>query len=62
MKRNRSKFFIDNKDDIRKKLSNVGLRLKIKEYLMKRKYFYTDNNGNGTWIMVMYEGDKITIT
>lgn len=29
---------------------------------MKRKYFHTDNNGNGIWIMVMYEGDKITMT
>lgn len=43
-------------------MSNVGLRLKIKEHLMKRKYFHTDNNGNGTWIRVRDEGDKITMT
>ena len=29
---------------------------------MKRKCFHTDNNGNGTWIRVRDEGDKITMT
>lgn len=57
-----AKFFIDNKDDIRKKLCNVGLKLKSKEHLMKRKCFHTDNNGNGVWIRVRDEGNKITMT
>ena len=57
-----AKFFIDNKDDIRNRLADIGLELIEKEHLMKRKCFHCENHKNGTWIRVRDEGKKITMT
>ena len=54
------KFFIENKDEIRKKLSSLNFNLVKKEFLMKRKTF--DSEVNGKWFRVRDEGDKITMT
>ena len=55
-----AKFFIDNKEEIRKKLSSLNFNLIKKEFLMKRKTF--DSEANGKWFRVRDEGDKITMT
>ena len=55
-----TKFFIENKDEIRKKLSSLNFNLVKKEFLMKRKTF--DSEANGKWFRVRDEGDKITMT
>lgn len=58
-----AKFFIENKDDIRKKLSNIGLQLIDKEHLMKRKCFHcNDKKEERIYIRVRDEGKKITMT
>lgn len=55
-----AKFFIENKDEIRKKISSLNFNLIKKEFLMKRKTF--DSEANGKWFRVRDEGDKITMT
>ena len=55
-----AKFFIDSKEEIRKKLSSLNFNLIKKEFLMKRKTF--DSEANGKWFRVRDEGDKITMT
>ncbi|MDD2840151.1 MAG: CYTH domain-containing protein [Rickettsiales bacterium] len=57
-----AKFFIYNKESIRKNLSNIGLKLIEEEHLMKRKCFHCENHKDGTWIRVRDEGKKITMT
>lgn len=55
-----AKFFIANKDIIRKKIEELGLTLVKKETLMRRKTFHSkDSNG---WMRVRDEGDKIIMT
>lgn len=55
-----AKFFIENKDEIRKKLLSLNFNLVKKEFLMKRKTF--DSKTIGEWFRVRDEGDKITMT
>ena len=55
-----AKFFIENKDDIRKKLTSSGFDLIKPEFLMKRKTFHSKTEDG--WMRVRDEGDKITIT
>lgn len=58
-----AKFFIDSKDDIRKKLSNIDLKLINEEHLMKRKCFHcNDKKEERIYIRVRDEGKKITMT
>lgn len=54
------KYFIDNKDLIRKKIEKAGLKLIKPEFLMRRKVF--DCGIVGSWIRIRDEGDKITMT
>ncbi len=52
--------FLDiNKDEIRKKLEEIGAELKKPEVLMKRTVFYT---GEHSFARVRDEGDKIVMT
>ena len=52
--------FLDiNKNDIRKKLTNIGAKLIKPEILMKRVVFYT---GDHSFARVRDEGDKIVMT
>ena len=55
-----AKYFIDNKDLIRKKIEKAGLKLIKPEFLMRRKVF--DCGIVGSWIRIRDEGDKITMT
>lgn len=55
-----AKYFINDKDTIRKNLQELGLTLKRPEFMMKRKTFHSKTEGG--WIRVRNEGDKITMT
>ena len=55
-----AKYFIDNKDLIRKKIEKAGLKLIKPEFLIRRKVF--DCGIVGSWIRIRDEGDKITMT
>lgn len=53
-----------NKDEIRKKLAEVGANLIRKEFLQKRVVFNLPkgNSINGGWLRVRDEGNKITMS
>jgi len=55
-----AKFFIRDKNEIRKKLTQLGLNLNKPEFLMQRKTFHSQTEGG--WMRVRSEGDKITMT
>lgn len=55
-----AKFFIDDKEKLRSILTSIDFSLIKKEFMMKRKTFNCDHNGE--WIRVRDEGDKITMT
>lgn len=55
-----AKYFIEDKDFIRKRLENIGLKLIKPEFLMRRKTF--DAGIKGKWIRIRDEGDRTTIT
>lgn len=55
-----AKFFINNKNLIREKLSSLDFNLDKKEFLMKRKTFNSD--AIGKWFRVRDEGNKVTMT
>lgn len=55
-----AKFFITNKDLIRKKLSSSDFTLIKREFLMKRKTFHSELSKG--WMRIRDEGDKITMT
>jgi adenylate cyclase class 2 len=59
------KFLDINKDEVRKKLKDIGALLKFGERAMKRKVFDLPDGrlrGSGAWIRVRDEGDKITLS
>ncbi|MBR9704543.1 CYTH domain-containing protein [Candidatus Pacearchaeota archaeon] len=51
-----------NKDEIRKKLKDVGARLVKPEFLQKREIFKLGDQDINKWIRLRDEGDKITLT
>lgn len=56
-----AKFFIEDKDTMRKNLKELQLNLLKEEFLMKRKCFHSNEVGH-KWMRVRDEGDKITMT
>lgn len=56
-----AKFFIEEKDSMRKNLKKLQLNLIKEEFLMKRKCFHSNEAGY-KWMRVRDEGDKITMT
>ncbi len=57
-----AKFLDIDKEDIRRKLKNIGAKLITKERLMRRKVFEHAINKQNDWIRVRDEGDKITLS
>lgn len=55
-----AKFFIKDKNQIRTRLTKLGLNLNKNEFLMKRKTFHSQTE-NG-WIRVRSEDNKVTMT
>jgi adenylate cyclase class 2 len=59
-----AKFLEINKEEIRKKLKEVGANLIRPEYLQKRINFHLppEKKSNDAWLCVRDEGDKITLS
>lgn len=57
-----AKFLDVNKEEIRKKLREIGAELIYEERLMKRKVFDHPTQKQNDWFRVRDEGDKITLS